>query len=134
MSIEWVRAECWCITYRAVATYSPVATSAVTSVGRRAKLQYWGKRAGQKSEARVCSTGGGSDPTEDPVGWQTSWNQGLPAGKRRVARCHLLGKQFGGAGTRTTSRLAVIQETYKWRLSRTKLLLSSVSTVALTLR
>ncbi len=54
----------------------------------------------EKSEARVCSTGGGSDPTEDPVGWQASWNQGLPAGKRRVARCHLLGKQFGGAGTR----------------------------------
>jgi hypothetical protein len=54
----------------------------------------------EKSEARVCSTGGGSAAGQDPVGWNPAWNQGLPPGKRRVARCHLLGDHLGGAGTK----------------------------------
>ena len=49
-----------------------------------------------KVQARVCSTVKRQSNPDDPIGWNSAWNQGLDVGHSRVARCHLLGVQLGG--------------------------------------
>jgi len=67
---------------------TPGMKPAVTGPGGRAELK----------EARVCSTGQPRPALANPVGWNPQWNtQGLASGQYRVARCHLLGNQFGGS-------------------------------------
>tara|TARA_R110002049_G_scaffold307408_1_gene507813 strand:+ start:500 stop:1060 length:561 start_codon:yes stop_codon:yes gene_type:complete len=51
-------------------------------------------------EARVCETGQIRPSLPNPEGWDSKWNEGLGRGKARVARCHLLGNQFKGAGAK----------------------------------
>ncbi len=51
------------------------------------------------AEGRICSVGQERPALKDPVGWKTTWNSTLPGNQYRVARCHLLGNQFGGSGT-----------------------------------
>ena len=48
-------------------------------------------------EARIDKVFPDRMPLEDPKCWDESWNRGLPKGKSKVARCHLLTHILGGS-------------------------------------